>query len=105
MTTAQMYMTTSYVISKYAGMQYADFVKERIWDRLNMSSTTFSPITASKDGRLTQSWTKRGRRLPFWFTEDAIELNAGPGGVITNVEDTVGLPPAALGIELIVALC
>ena len=82
-----MYMLGAHLVTTYSGKPYTQFVQERIWDRLNMSSTTFSPSRASQDGKLTQSWSQGRRRLPFWFSEESIELNAGARGVITNVED------------------
>jgi CubicO group peptidase (beta-lactamase class C family) len=74
----QMYMLGAHLISLYSGMPYTEFVKERIWDRLDMSSTTFSAANASKEGNLTQSWTAQGRRIPFWIPDEMIELNSGP---------------------------
>ncbi|TFK57591.1 beta-lactamase/transpeptidase-like protein [Heliocybe sulcata] len=82
----QMYVTASYIISKYAG-PYMTFVKERIFKPLNMTSTTFSPEEAIASGKLTVTWTHTGRRIPFWFTEDTIELQAGAGGVTSSAED------------------
>ncbi|KAL4244258.1 class-A beta-lactamase family protein, partial [Abortiporus biennis] len=45
----QMYMLGSYIISKYAGMTYPRFAMERMFHRLNMTSTMFSESEASKD--------------------------------------------------------
>ncbi|KZT23833.1 beta-lactamase/transpeptidase-like protein [Neolentinus lepideus HHB14362 ss-1] len=84
----QMYVTASYIISKYAG-SYMTFVKERIFKPLNMTSTTFSPKEAIASGKVTATWTHKGRRIPFWFTEDVIELQAGAGGVTSSAEDMV----------------
>lgn len=82
-------MLGAHIISTYANMSYPAFVSTRIFDPINMTSTTYSPNRAAQSGNLTQSWSRDGRRIPFWFREDAIELNAGPGGVISNVEDLV----------------
>lgn len=81
-------MLGSHIITHYTG-SYVSFVKERILNPLNMTSTTFSPSEAVKSGEMTQSWTNQGRRIPQWFTEDMKSLNAGPGGLISNVEDMV----------------
>ncbi|KAH8102687.1 beta-lactamase/transpeptidase-like protein [Cristinia sonorae] len=83
----QMYMVASHLISVYSGMPYVDFVKERIFTPLNMTSTTYSPTEAAHDNDLTQSWTPTGRRLPTWFTDSTRDLFAGPGGVISNAVD------------------
>lgn len=84
-----MYMVTAHVISAYANVSYTTFVSDRIFKPLNMSSTTYFPSQAVASGRMTQSWTKTGRRIPQWFTDDVVGLNAGPGGVISNVVDLV----------------
>jgi hypothetical protein len=64
-------------------------VEERIFSSLGMTSSTFSPNKAEASGKLTQGWTKDGRRLPEWFTEDTAFLKAGPGGIISNAIDMV----------------
>lgn len=84
-----MYTLGSYVIEKYANMPYTSFAEERIFAPLNMSSTTFSPTKAASIGKLTQAWSKSGRLLPFWFTEEVVPLMAGAGGIISSAEDMV----------------
>lgn len=54
-----------------------------------MTATTFYESEASRKGKLTQTWTKRGRRIPFWFPDEVAELKAGPGGIISSAEDMV----------------
>ncbi|KAI0320012.1 beta-lactamase/transpeptidase-like protein [Amylostereum chailletii] len=80
-----MYMIAAHIISKYSG-SYTQFVQERIFNPLNMTST-FSVDAATASGRLTQTWTPPGRRIPFWFDENIVELNAGAGGVLASAED------------------
>lgn len=82
-------MLGAHLISTYAGMPYTEFVKTRIWKPLNMSETTFYISEASKDSKMTQTWTGFGRRIPVWFSDKEVPLNAGPGGVISNVIDMV----------------
>ncbi|GJE94197.1 beta-lactamase/transpeptidase-like protein [Phanerochaete sordida] len=81
------YVTGAHIISTFSGMSYIEFVKERIFDPLGMTASTFDPEEAARDGRLTQTWTADGRRLPVWFTGNAVELIAGAGGIISNVVD------------------
>lgn len=83
-----MFILASRIITHYTG-SYTSFVKDRIFAPLNMSATTYSPSEAMASGKMTQAWTKHGRRIPPWFTDEMIELNAGPGGVISSVEDMV----------------
>lgn len=84
-----MYMLASYLVSKYSGVSYIDFVQTRIFNKLQMTSTTFHESKASHSGKLTQTWTKSGRRIPFWFPDDLAEVKAGPGGIISSVDDMV----------------
>jgi len=84
----QMFMLASYLVSKYSAMPYNTFVEQRIFAPLNMTSSTYAPSKAQASGLLTHSWTKEGRRVPEWFGDDSvIDLNAGPGGLITNAID------------------
>ncbi|KAI0351246.1 beta-lactamase/transpeptidase-like protein [Trametes cingulata] len=85
----QMYMLGAYLVAKYANQSYASFATERIFKRLNMTASTCSPAEAHASGKLTHTWTKDGRRIPFWFTEEMAELSAGAGGVISSAEDMV----------------
>ncbi|KAJ6510375.1 beta-lactamase/transpeptidase-like protein [Mycena sanguinolenta] len=49
----QMYITGAYVVSKYAGSSYRDFVEERIIRPLRMSSSTLYPNRAFETGKFT----------------------------------------------------
>ena len=84
-----MFMAGARIIEKYTNTPYGSFVTSRIMKPLNMSSTTYSPSEAAKTGRLTQTWTRGVRRIPFWFSDEVDDLFAGPGGAISNVEDMV----------------
>ena len=67
-----------------------DFVRQRIWQPLNMNSTTYYPSEAAAAGKLSQFWTgNNGRRIPPWFADENVSLNAGPGGVISSTADMV----------------
>ena len=79
-------------MSRYSGVPYLDFVKERIFEPLNMSSTSFSPSEASQpsSATLTHVWSFFGRRLPAWFDDEQAARGAGPAGVISNAVDIVG---------------
>ena len=86
-----MYMVGSHVIETYSGKPYMSFVEERIFAPLGMTSTTFSPAEAEASGKFTQGWTKQGRRLPECFDEETAISMAGPGSIISNAVDMVGL--------------
>jgi len=85
----QMYILGAHIIETYSNMSYTSFVTERIFRPFNMSSTTFWPEEAARDGKLTQSWEDHGRRIPYWFDEDFVRLKAAAGGVISSAEDMV----------------
>ncbi|OJT12302.1 hypothetical protein TRAPUB_11169 [Trametes pubescens] len=83
----QMFILGAYIIAKYANTSYPAFVTERLFKPLNMTSSTFWPSEAHASGKLSQAWTRTGRRTPFWFTDEVVPLNAGAGGVISSAED------------------
>ena len=84
-----MFMTGAYLISKYANKPYTEFATERLFKPMNMSTTTFWPGEGRERGLLTQTWTKFGRRVPFGFPDEVVELVAGPGGIISSAADLV----------------
>ncbi len=84
-----MFMLGAHLVSRYTNGSYADFVTERIFRPLRMSSTTFWPSEAQRSGKLTERWTKDGRLIPFWFDDEMTVLKGGPGGVISSAEDLV----------------
>jgi CubicO group peptidase (beta-lactamase class C family) len=75
-----MYMVGANIVSTLSGMRYADFVKERIFKPLGMSSSTYSIDAAIKTGRFTNTWTSFGRLIPPWMKEEFVDLMAGPLG-------------------------
>lgn len=82
----QMYMVGAYIISTYTG-SFSKFVEDRIFKPLNMTSTTYSTAAANSTGRLTQTWTDSGRRIPYWFNDSESAILDGPGGVISSARD------------------
>ena len=84
-----MYMVGAHLVSKLTSMPYASFVESRIFAPLDMTASTFSPSKAARSGKLTETWTRGARRIPFWFSDEVAELFAGPGGVISSAEDMV----------------
>ncbi|KAJ7162602.1 beta-lactamase/transpeptidase-like protein [Mycena crocata] len=82
-----MFVTGAFVVSKYSGLSYRDFVEERILRPLGMNSSTLYPNRAFQMGNMTQSWTPFKRRIPFFMPEHSAELIAGAGGVMSTVQD------------------
>ncbi|KAI0350602.1 beta-lactamase/transpeptidase-like protein [Trametes cingulata] len=83
----QMFMVGARIIQKYSNTSYDAFVASRIFGRLNMTYSTYSPSKAAQTGLLTQTWTRGVRRIPYWFSDEVNDLFAGPGGAISNAED------------------
>ena len=86
-----MYVVGSYIVSTLAGMPYPDFVNSRIFKPLGMTSSTYSIDAARQTGRFTDTWTSFGRLIPSWVDEKYVDLSAGPGGVISSVQDLARL--------------
>ncbi|KAI0271642.1 beta-lactamase/transpeptidase-like protein [Gloeopeniophorella convolvens] len=89
----QMFMVGSHVISLYSGMRFRDFARERIFEPLGMNLSTYSMDEAIRSGKATETWTSFGRLIPSWLKEEYVDLVAGPGGVVSNVEELVSSCP------------
>ncbi|KAI0669553.1 beta-lactamase/transpeptidase-like protein [Trametes maxima] len=83
----QGYIVGAHILAKYANVSVDAFVSSRIFEPLNMTSSTYSPTKAAESGRLTQTWTRGVRRIPYWFSEEVHGLFAGAGGVISDIHD------------------
>jgi CubicO group peptidase (beta-lactamase class C family) len=83
-----MYIAATAVVQKYAGMPYPEFVTQRIFKPLNMTTTTYFSAHVRKLGLLSQSFGEGSRRIPYWF-DGREDLIAGAGGVLSSAEDMV----------------
>lgn len=85
-----MYITATEIMWKYTN-SYTDFVKERIFDPLGMSSTFFVTSEAEATGNFSQTWTPQSsvRRIPHWFPDQTVNMMSGVGGIISSVVDIV----------------
>ena len=88
-----MYITASHLVSLYSGKSFTAFVKERIFDPLHMSTTTYRWDEAEKSQLFSQAWSgAEHRRIPYWFAGEKVsEFIAGAGGVISSATDMVCL--------------
>ena len=82
-------MVGSYVVATLSGMRFVDFVNKRIFTPLGMHSSTYSIDAAIQSGKFTGTWTSFGRSIPPFIEEGSVDLIAGPGGVISSVEELV----------------
>ena len=80
-------MVGAYIVSTLTGMRFTDFVNDRIFKPLGMSSSTYSINEALQTGRFTDTWTSFGRLIPPWIHEEYVDLVAGTAGIISCVED------------------
>ncbi|KAH9038942.1 beta-lactamase/transpeptidase-like protein [Lactarius pseudohatsudake] len=83
----QMYMVGAHVITVLSGIQFTEFVKDRILRPLKMTESTYSIDEAIQSGKASETWTPFGRRIPPWMEGRDIELMAGPGGLISNIKE------------------
>jgi CubicO group peptidase (beta-lactamase class C family) len=84
-----MYTVGAQVVKALSGVGFIDFVKDRILAPLNMTQTTYSVHEALGSGQASETWTSFGRRIPLWMEGVHAETIAGPGGIISNVNDLV----------------
>ncbi|KAL4251706.1 class-A beta-lactamase family protein [Abortiporus biennis] len=86
-----MYMVATHIISVYSGKPFIDFVKERIFEPLGMSSTTYIAEEVENTGQISQAFTLSNgsaiRRLPILAKGDFRGILAGPGGILSNTVD------------------
>ena len=88
-----MYVVGAHIISTYSGKPFTQFVRERIFKPLKMTSTTYSGKEAKLTGNFSHAFTLHEsniRRIPFPFEDENIsEFIAGAGGIISNTGDMV----------------
>ncbi|RDX40970.1 beta-lactamase/transpeptidase-like protein [Lentinus brumalis] len=84
-----MYITASQIVSTYSGKPFTAFVKERIFDVLNMTSTTYRWDEAEDSQLFSHAWSgSERRRIPYFFSgEELSAFIAGAGGVISSATD------------------
>lgn len=85
-----MYMLGAHIIGTYAKASFTDFVKERIFVPLGMSSSVYFTEDVPEHIHISEAFTEGKRRIPYWFEdEDIATLVAGAGGIISNTVDMV----------------
>ena len=85
-----MFILAAHILELYSGKTVAEFVEDRIFVPLNMTSSTYSPTKAESTGHLSQTWSLDGRRIPYWFAdESSVNMISGAGGIISDVSDMV----------------
>lgn len=82
-----LYTVAAHIVAKYSGMPFTTFVKKRIFEPLNMITSTFFADEAEEMGI---SFGEGQRRIPPWLANNAdAETVAAAGGVISSTIDMV----------------
>lgn len=88
-----MFVLAGLIVETYADQSLPSFVKERIFDPLGMTSTSYDAVGADAAGLLSQSFALRDgvtRRIPLWFGPgNTQKLLAAAGGIVSNTIDMV----------------
>lgn len=82
-----MYTVAAHIIAKYSGGSFSDYVKERLFVPLNMTSTSLVP--SEMEPMMSHAWSTGLRRIPLWFTDSNVDIIAGAGGIASTAEDMV----------------
>jgi CubicO group peptidase (beta-lactamase class C family) len=91
-------MVAQHLVEKLTKKSLASFMSGRIFQPLNMTSTFYSFATANSTGRLSESFTPYGRRIPHWFNKDDMSVIGGAGGILSTTTDLVKWAKALLGV-------
>jgi CubicO group peptidase (beta-lactamase class C family) len=94
----QHYMVAQHLVELFAGRALEDFVVERIFEPLNMTSSTFSLEYAAATGNLSESYSPFGRRIPHWLDREDMPVIAGAAGVLSSAVDLLRWGKALLGV-------
>jgi CubicO group peptidase (beta-lactamase class C family) len=94
----QQYMVAQHLVELFTGMTLEDFVGERIFRPLNMTSSTFSLEYAAATGNLSESHSPFGRRIPHWLDREDMPVIAGVGGILSSAVDLLKWGKALLGV-------
>jgi CubicO group peptidase (beta-lactamase class C family) len=92
-------MVAQHLIERFTGMTHEKFVVERVFNPLNMTSSTFSLEYAAATGNLSESYSPLGRRIPHWFDRDDMPVIAGAGGILSSAVDLLKWGKALLGVS------
>ncbi|KZT61602.1 beta-lactamase/transpeptidase-like protein, partial [Calocera cornea HHB12733] len=92
----QMYMAVQTLVADLSGVPYAQFVKQRIFDPLGMTASTFDVEAAQATQNFSQGFTFAGpgkdvkRAEPHFIPDNrSADMMAGAGGILSNVKDMV----------------
>lgn len=87
-----MFITAAYLIKKITSTPFTTFIRDNIFTPLNMTSTTYHPIT-DHSPTLSDSFVTLSNgtsiQIPygFDFDEEGIEVASGAGGIVSSSRD------------------
>jgi len=96
-----MYETLSYLPTLLLNQSLPDFVQSNFFDRLNMSSATYSVEKAESSGNLAQGFVydmsdialglpgQKKPTIPFLLDQEGQEIWQGAAGVLSSARDLV----------------
>ncbi|KAJ8109266.1 hypothetical protein ONZ43_g6180 [Nemania bipapillata] len=98
-----MYTVAAYLVEKKSGLPFADFLQERFFGPLGMSSTHLQPKRARASGlgdRMAQghTWNEEEKRYISFDASDTIE-GEGAGSIITSANDYIKWVKALMNRE------
>ncbi|HAT46203.1 MAG TPA: serine hydrolase [Ktedonobacter sp.] len=82
-----MYMVAGYLVGQIAGQTWEDFIQQRIFDRLGMSSSVFSTTTAQQTADFSFPYKEKNdevKQIPFYEGQWSI---APAGAIVSNIAD------------------
>ncbi|KAM0454194.1 hypothetical protein ACHAPV_008662 [Trichoderma viride] len=98
-----MFSAASYLVEKKSGISFADFLEDRFFKPLDMTSTNLQPELARSKGladRISPGhwWDKKAKKYNEFVIPDAPE-GQGAGSIITSVNDYVKYVKALMNHE------
>src|SRR5437588_6990168 len=84
-----MYMVAGYLVGQLAGQSWEDFVQQRIFDRLGMSSSLFSTSTAQETADFSFPYKEEKdevKKIPFYKGQWSI---APAGAIVSSIADMI----------------
>jgi CubicO group peptidase (beta-lactamase class C family) len=90
-------MLAQVLIERFSNQTLPEFIGERIFKPLNMTSTSYSLSAALASGRASQAFDAAYRRIPLGLPDIDQALIAGAGGILSTAPDMLKWAKLLLG--------
>lgn len=90
-------MLAQVLIEHFSNQTLPEFITQRIFKPLNMSSTSYSLSAALASGRASQAFDTAHRRIPLGLPDIDQALIAGPAGILSTAPDVLKWARLLLG--------